>query len=155
MAYQRRVAVNFQENILLTLSQNIFLAKKENKLRFMNMLEAELPCQCWCRHSHCSKKLLKHQHRQKQLKLVKRRSIGSPYLSDQQKYSGPKLSGRCVNVWDIKMCKESLGSAICNNILLIFWGVTQRPACMALERYFPEDFPGTQTFPTASIRVPK
>lgn len=46
MAYQRREAVNFQENILLTLSQNIFLAKKENKLRFMNMLEAELPCQC-------------------------------------------------------------------------------------------------------------
>ncbi len=65
MTHERRVGlssgttVKFQENMLLTLRKEIFLANKENKQRFINMLAAKLKAEgCDVYHANADADLL-------------------------------------------------------------------------------------------------
>ncbi len=65
MTHQRRVGmssgtrVKFQENMLLTLRKEIFLANKENKQKFINMLAAKLKAEgCEVYHADADADLL-------------------------------------------------------------------------------------------------
>ena len=139
MTHQRRVGlssgttVKFEENMLLTIRKETFLANKENKQRFINMLAAKLKAEgCDVYHADADADLLIVQKGIEASVEEETAVIGEDtdllilliYHANKESkkvyfYSESKQNARGTNVWDIKLCKELLGKDICNNILFL------------------------------------
>ena len=117
--------------MLLTLRKEIFHANKENKQRFINMLAAKLKAE-GCDVYHADADLHIVQKRIEASLEAETAVIGEDtdllvlpiYLANNESkkiyfYSEHKQNASSVTVWDIKLCKESLGIDICNNILFL------------------------------------